>query len=511
MPNNNITDDLDFDLPPLPKIRKPGEFSASPPPPPPPKPARHMDMNDILAAPDAAGDYNPSVDKAPQEPEYNEANDPLADYERFVQQTYVPGAAPPPPEPPRQVFTAAAEEPAPQQSYETAAGDTAPAQDTAPEQEEYPGEDETIDYVQQGYEALREEESGESYEYPAHNTYSERETVDPAEQEREKPAYDTTGLPLTGTAARGQTIGNIDISEDTYDDDELPSPQFVEAKKKREQEFVGSYEQKNKGNFVIGDDDDDDDTDDSYDSDLSGIDKSKIILEDMDKGKKRQMSSKTLRNQLIMDDISMDLEEIPVLEDLSNEYSDMKQKVKNVDYSTKEGKLGDNERRAIKDHLREEINRRPENFNKNASNAMAKNLMHEKRVKKAKKGFLFVILVMFLALASAGAMFVGIGLSDMDYAQLFKYLSIGIVVFAVSLMIKSKPLKTLSSVVFILITLTTLILGLVLHALNHMEDDPNFNIHVVWYISSALLSGLSAFFLISSETIDTYYTTDTRH
>ena len=445
MPNNNdILDDLDFDLPPLKKLKKPGtgpdtDDYEPPAPEKKPEPPRHIiNPDDILSAPDAPDEINPAVAFTKPAPAPAPAFDPFPD----------PPAPAPAPEP----------DPAP--SYDSADSFSAKPQDNS-----------------------------------------------------------------SSPAPEGSVRQNFDIfgdSEDEEDPFDLPpstarKPE-AEAKPKPspklEEEFVGSYEQKNKGNFTIGDDDDDDDDpDSSYDNDLSGIDKSTIQLDDMDKTpastREGREAAKALRQQVLFDDISMGLEKMPVLEDLSNEYTSMKDKVKNDDLVMKKGKLEENERKAIQDHLREEINRRPENFNKHASMAMANHLAEERRLKKAKKGFLLTIPVLLMALASAAATYIGIGTSDLEYATLFKYISFGTVVFSLMILIKSKHLKALSSIYFILNTVALLGPGLIMHVLGQKDLDPEFNKHIIFYLIAAVLSGVAAFVLCTNDTIHTYYTTDT--
>ena len=469
MPNNNdVLDDLGFDLPPLPKIKREPDaepYGAVPAEAPSPqtKPAPHrLDKNDILAAPDAPEDVLAGLPPLPGKktaaisqdaalPKIKKA-DPLGDIpERTTEYSPAPNAleddflpkikrsdplADIPDSPPRQ-----------------------PAAEKAPD-------DDLIPHIKRD----------EPMPAPAAYTAAEEKPEDDyvPHIKRDDPLAASASAPPPKKKAPGQEV------------------------------FVGSYEQKNKGNFTIGDDDDDDDS--AYDSDLDHIDKSAIVLDDMDNSFKKK-GSRAVKQQILMDEMSMDLEEMPVIEDLSNEYTDIKQKIKNDDFSTKDGKLEERERQAIKDHLKEEINKRPENFNKHASNAMAVHLQLEKNIKRAKKGFLYTVGVMFITLACAAVTYIGVGTSTLENAELFKYLSFGTVAFSLLLMIKSKHLKTLSAIYFILNTVVLAGPGLIMYVLNQ-QGDPDFNKQVIFFLIPAVLSGIAVFILCTNDTIDAYYTTD---
>lgn len=258
------------------------------------------------------------------------------------------------------------------------------------------------------------------------------------------------------------------------------------------------------------------------DSALSDIDPSNIILDDMDKKSKHSGSTSTdrdaaaaIKNMVMMDDMDMALDEKPILEDLSNEYTTVKERIRTEDLSTKD-KLADNEKQAIKQRMQDEINRRPENFNMKASQAMYNRLMDEKRIKKAKQGFALTLVTMFLGLASAGATFVGIGRSEIDNYTLYILLSIGTALFSLLLMIKAKPVKTLSTLYFLANSAVLAIPGLVMYIVNQRKIDPDiaknnpdFNKMVIWFAIALIFSLASFIMLVSSKTMDAYYTNDT--
>lgn len=258
------------------------------------------------------------------------------------------------------------------------------------------------------------------------------------------------------------------------------------------------------------------------DSALSDIDPSNIVLDDMDKKSKDSGSRSTdrdaaaaIKNMVMMDDMDMALDEKPILEDLSNEYTTVKERIRTEDLSTKD-KLADNEKQAIKQRMQDEINRRPENFNMKASQAMYNRLMDEKRIKKAKQGFALTLVTMFLGLASAGATFVGIGRSEIDNYTLYILLSIGTALFSLLLMIKAKPVKTLSTLYFLADSAVLAVPGLIMYIVNQRKidpdiakNDPDFNKMVIWFAIALIFSLASFIMLVSSKTMDAYYTNDT--
>ena len=124
------------------------------------------------------------------------------------------------------------------------------------------------------------------------------------------------------------------------------------------------------------------------------------MLSDMDY-KPAKDKSNSLLKQMQMDDLAMEMDSKPVISEMSDEYMPTQ---KNAEDLAAKDTLDRDEKQLIKDRLEQEIGKRPEDYNKRESVEMYRNLMHEQKVKKAKKGRANVIIFAVIGIAVAAVM-----------------------------------------------------------------------------------------------------------
>ncbi|MGN0696267.1 MAG: hypothetical protein ACI4J5_05825 [Oscillospiraceae bacterium] len=246
-----------------------------------------------------------------------------------------------------------------------------------------------------------------------------------------------------------------------------------------------------------------------YSSDLGEVDTSGLILDEMDSkvsyiSTPEDDAAKALKHMVMMDDMSIEMTEKPVLDDLSSEYVTVREKA-NSDELYRKDSLNDREKKALKDRMHEEIYRRPENFNKKTGDFLQEKLMAENRLKKAKKGLLITIGAMLLTLACAVFTYLGLH----EYNEAYTYLAAGTIIAALLMMVRSRGTK-LAAIFYLAVN--TLILagpGLALTVLRQKEAQlSNFNQLVVGFTVPMIMSGLALFILGTSKNVNIYFTTD---
>lgn len=281
-------------------------------------------------------------------------------------------------------------------------------------------------------------------------------------------------------------------------DDNFEFPPLPEVKKE---------EKPTDDDFIIEEElPEDDGTDDTFDFsddyDLPEPDKSTLILEDLSAKVKpirsgREDSARNMREAIKMNDLSMEVGSGPVLDDLSNEYKAPETQASDL---MEKDKLDDDQKRVLRQHLNEDLGRRPENFNARASQNIANRLLEEKRLKIAKKGFTISIIPILMGLASAAICFFKMNWGDY---QFFPYVAPFMLLAALMLLVKSKHVKLLSVSVYGICALIYAGLGLVMFTLNNSISEGI--VHIIFGISAVALNVISILILIKNEAVNTYY------
>lgn len=283
---------------------------------------------------------------------------------------------------------------------------------------------------------------------------------------------------------------------DTDDDFELPPlPEVKKEEKPAEDNLIIEQEEPE-------DDGTDETFDFSDDYDLPEPDKDSLILEDLSASVKpirsgREESARNMREAIKMNDLSMEVGSGPVLDDLSSEYKapeNQAEDLKEMD------KLDDDQKRALRQHLNEDLGKRPENFNARASQNIANRLLEEKRLKIAKKGFAISIIPIIMGLASAAIC--AFKMNWGDY-QFFPFVAPFMLLAALMLLVKSKHVKMLSVSIYGICALIYAGLDLVMFTLNNSISEGI--VHIIFGIAAVALNVISILILIKNEAVNTYY------
>ena len=246
------------------------------------------------------------------------------------------------------------------------------------------------------------------------------------------------------------------------------------------------------------------DFEDEYEGDLDQIDTSNLVLEEMTRVSpirtRSEESARNIKESIRMNDLAMEMQNVPVLDDLSDEYAAPKKKAESL---VDKNKLEEDEKRILKQRLEEDLSKRPENFNARASQNMYNRLMEEKKLKVAKKGFAISLLPIFMGIASAVISFTQLNWGDYLW---FQYIAVFMVVAALMLFVKSKQVKMLSVAMYAICLLLYVGPGLVLYVLDEkMQQAPDKVVHLVFTVAACALNIISIIILTKNEAVNIYY------
>ena len=249
----------------------------------------------------------------------------------------------------------------------------------------------------------------------------------------------------------------------------------------------------------------------SSEHNLEGVSLDSIQLSDMDYNDKKA-KSRALGQQNQLDEIAMSMGSKPILEEMSDEYVPTEKKT--VDLAAKD-ELDKDEKQLIRERLEAEIGKRPEGYNKKTSLELYHNLMNEQKVKKAKKGFFKVLLLIALGLLTAAITYFKLNWSEA--AQAFDesgklggaliYLPIATAFFSLILFFKVKSVKVISAIYFAANTIILIGPGFVKFALDTDQQPDYYIVTLIFYILAILMSAYVCIQLCTSETVEAYYTT----
>lgn len=237
----------------------------------------------------------------------------------------------------------------------------------------------------------------------------------------------------------------------------------------------------------------------------SSVDASSILLADMDYDESKNRSQ-TLKKQMELDDMALELGEKPKIDDMNEKYAPSK---KNKEDLLSKDKLDRDEKRIIHERLESEIGKRPADYSKKKSLQMYHNLMHEQKVKKAKKGFLRVLLLIVLGIGTAALTYFKL---NWEESQLFNYLSIATLAFSLLLFVKIKPVKVIGSIYYAANTIALIGPGFVKFAIKTgAQFDANWLIMFGAYVLAVAFSVNNCIQLSANEYVEAYYTTPLLH
>lgn len=245
---------------------------------------------------------------------------------------------------------------------------------------------------------------------------------------------------------------------------------------------------------------------DDLDVDLETVTPEDIGIDDPSKAlapmrTEREAQTRNVREKMKMNDLMMDMEGAPVLDDLSDEYAAPEKRAEDL---LERDHLESDEKQVLKQRLQEDLSRRPENYNARASRNMYNKLMEEKKLKIARKGMMISFIPILMELIAAGICFFTM---NWGAYQWLSYVSVFGAFGALLLLIKSKHTKMFSIIISAVTVLAYAVPGLALYALDDtMQTAPDYVLHITLAAAAALLNIGSILILTKNEAVNTYYT-----
>ena len=216
----------------------------------------------------------------------------------------------------------------------------------------------------------------------------------------------------------------------------------------------------------------------------------------------KQQERDDKRKQQELDNLAKEIGSRPKVEEMSDEIYAAAPLKKKATFDSQEA-LDRDEKQLIKERLQKEIDSRPKGMNKKNSAELYKNLMHEQKVKRAKKGLLSLVLMTIGAIAASLIMYTKL---NPDNLNIITYASIGGVIFAVLMLLKASFFRTTACVVFSAETVYT-VYNCVNFALNTERKPDNYFETLICFIVVIAVCAIVAIQLATNANIEAYYTT----
>lgn len=234
---------------------------------------------------------------------------------------------------------------------------------------------------------------------------------------------------------------------------------------------------------------------------LKDVNVSADMISDMGYNYKQQ-ERKDKARQKELDDLAQEIGSGPKLEEMSDVYFDSAPLKKKSAFDSQEA-LGREEKELIKSRLQKEIDSRPKGVNKKNSAELYKHLMHEQKVKRAKRGLLSLLLMAVGGIASA---FVIYKMLNPDNLNILDYVAAGEIVFSLIMLLKAKFFRTLCCFYFSAETVY-MVYTCVTFALDTSRKPDNYFYTLVFFIVVIAVSAIVAIQLATNTNIESYYTT----
>ena len=243
------------------------------------------------------------------------------------------------------------------------------------------------------------------------------------------------------------------------------------------------------------------------DRSLDGVDMSQTLLTDMNYDRRKD-NSRSLKQQMEMDDIAMSMGSKPVLEDMSKEYAPTEKKAEDL---AQKDILDRDERQIIKNRLEQELGKNAHSRNKKSSLQMYHDLMNQQKVRKAKQGFFVVLLLIAAGLVTAVISYFKLWTGNEELWSKFPilmYIPFATAFFSLLLFIKAKFAKVLAAIYFALNTVVLVGPGFVKFCIDNAAaglEDHVFTL--IFFVIASVLSGLICVQLSTNEKVEAYYST----
>lgn len=216
----------------------------------------------------------------------------------------------------------------------------------------------------------------------------------------------------------------------------------------------------------------------------------------------KQQERDDKRKQQELDDLAREIGNRPKVEEMSDEiFASAPLKKKNA-FDSQEA-LDRDEKQLIKERLQKEIDSRPKGINKKNSAELYKSLMHEQKVKRAKKGLLSLVLMALGGIAAALVIYIKL---NPDQLNIITYTAIGGVIFSLLMLLKARFFR-LTSCVFFSAETVYMVYTCVNYALNTERKPDNYFETLICFIVVIAICAIVAIQLATNANIESYYTT----
>lgn len=216
----------------------------------------------------------------------------------------------------------------------------------------------------------------------------------------------------------------------------------------------------------------------------------------------KQQERNDKRKQQELDDLAREIGNRPKVEEMSDEIFAAAPLKKKSTFDSQDA-LDRDEKQLIKERLQKEIDSRPKGINKKNSAELYKSLMHEQKVKKAKKGLLSLVLMAVGGIAASLIMYTKL---NPDNLNIITYASMGGVIFALLMLLKASFFRLSSCVFFSAETVYT-VYTCVNYALNTERKPDNYFETLICFIVVIAICAIVAIQLATNANIEAYYTT----
>lgn len=280
------------------------------------------------------------------------------------------------------------------------------------------------------------------------------------------------------------------IEEESYEDDGYRRGKTVEEliRENEEQERIEEAKAKQRA------------AEEAYHN-LEDIQVSADMISDMGYNYKQQERKDKLKQQEL-DELAMEIGSKPKLEEMSTEYQPSAPLKKQSTFASQEA-LDREEKQLIKERLQKEIDSRPKGINKKNSAELYKSLMHEQKVKRAKRGMLSLIVMMVGGIIAALIIYSKL---NPDGLKLMTYIAMGGVIFSLLMALKAKFFRTISCLFFSAETVF-MVYTCVNFALNTERKPDNYFETLICFIVVIAVCAIIAIQLATNANIESYYTT----
>lgn len=216
----------------------------------------------------------------------------------------------------------------------------------------------------------------------------------------------------------------------------------------------------------------------------------------------KQQERDDKRKQQELDDLAREIGNRPKVEEMSDEIFAAAPLKKKATFDSQEA-LDRDEKQLIKERLQKEIDSRPKGVNKKNSAELYKSLMHEQKVKRAKKGLFSLVLMAIGGIVASLIMYTKL---NPDNLSIITYASMGGVIFAILMLLKASFFRLSSCVFFSAETVYT-VYTCVNYALNTERKPDNYFETLIFFIIVIAICAIVAIQLATNANIEAYYTT----